>query len=332
MAVSAVPERQLRQPRGRHARGGPAGGGGDAAATATCSRAWTAGRCEAAWAADSGSVYFTADDQGRRPVFRAEPGSGRGHPAHHRRRRVRAACARPRTAGALYALRAALDAPPAPVRLDLAATRASPPGPLAQAPAASALPGALTEVTATAEDGASPAGLAGAARRRLASSSPRRCCCGCTAARDELERLVVAVEPVADGRPRVRRAAARPGPVHRLRPRVHRPRARTWGDAPFTDAAGDHRRGRRPAGHRRGPDGDDGRLVRRLHGQLDRRPHRPVPRDRQPRRPVVAGPDVRHHRHAGVLAADVRRPVQPARALPGQLAAQARRPGSARRC
>ena len=54
----------------------------------------------------------------------------------------------------------------------------------------------------------------------------------------------------------------------------------------------------RPAGHRRGPHGDDGRLVRRLHGQLDRRAHRPVPRHRQPRRPVGAGPDVRHHRHA----------------------------------
>ena len=31
---------------------------------------------EAAWAADSGSVFFTADDQGRRPVFRADLASG----------------------------------------------------------------------------------------------------------------------------------------------------------------------------------------------------------------------------------------------------------------
>ena len=39
-----------------------------------------------------------------------------------------------------------------------------------------------------------------------------------------VERVVVALEPVARGGPGVRRAAARPGAVHRLRARLHRPR------------------------------------------------------------------------------------------------------------
>ena len=49
----------------------------------------------------------------------------------------------------------------------------------------------------------------------------------------------------------------------------------------------------------------------------------PVRRDRQPRRAVGPGPDVRHHRPAVLLAPDIRGPGHPARALPGQLAATA---------
>ena len=62
-----------------------------------------------------------------------------------------------------------------------------------------------------------------------AAVGPRR-------AAGQLERLAVAVEPVADGRARVRRAAARPGAVHRLRRWTSSTRGwGAWGDAPYTD-------------------------------------------------------------------------------------------------
>jgi dipeptidyl aminopeptidase/acylaminoacyl peptidase len=111
---------------------------------------------ELAWAADSQAVYFTADDQGRRPVFRASLATGE--------------ITRLTTDGAydslcpapdgrhLYALRSAVDQPPTPVRIDvtvLDATGAggepvrlaSPGGPLE-------LPGRLEEIETTAGDGA----------------------------------------------------------------------------------------------------------------------------------------------------------------------------------
>ena len=47
-----------------------------------------------------GSVYFTADDQGRRPGVPGRPGRRRGGPAHRRRRRLRATCASRPTAAA----------------------------------------------------------------------------------------------------------------------------------------------------------------------------------------------------------------------------------------
>ena len=53
------------------------GSGGPADLLAGLDR-WPA---EAAWAADSSSVFFTADDRGRRPVFRAEVGPADGRPA-----------------------------------------------------------------------------------------------------------------------------------------------------------------------------------------------------------------------------------------------------------
>jgi len=98
-----------------------------------------AGRC----------VFFTADDGGRRPVFRVNAETGAiiqvttdhgyysdVHPAPD--------------GAALFALRAAVDAPPAPVRIDLAAGQIEPlPSPAGQF----TLPGRLTEITATADDG-----------------------------------------------------------------------------------------------------------------------------------------------------------------------------------
>ena len=56
------------------------------------------------------------------------------------------------------------------------------------------------------------------------------------------------------------------------------------------------RRCRRAARHRRGAHGVDGRLVRRLHGQLGRGPHRPVRGHRHPRLAVGAAWLPRHDR------------------------------------
>ncbi|MFJ5216820.1 S9 family peptidase [Streptomyces sp. NPDC088354] len=95
-------------------------------------------------------VWFTADEGGHAPVFRLSTGSGD--------------IVRLTTSGAysdvvaspdgatLYALRSAVDSPPAPVRLDAAASGQEPvtlPSPGQPA----ALPGSLTEVHTTAEDG-----------------------------------------------------------------------------------------------------------------------------------------------------------------------------------
>lgn len=101
------------------------------------------------WAPDSSAIYFTADDEGRIPVFRVglaarevtkvttDDGAYSDLNASSE-------------GTALYAMRAAIGEPPTPVRIDLATgapTRLNCPGsPLA-------LPGSLTEVSATAEDG-----------------------------------------------------------------------------------------------------------------------------------------------------------------------------------
>jgi dipeptidyl aminopeptidase/acylaminoacyl peptidase len=105
---------------------------------------------ELAWAPDSGAVYFTADDQGRRPVFRVSLASGEVT-------RITAddgayTDLNPAPGGRyLYALRSSVDEPPTPVRLEAAegqkpARLASPGSPLT-------LPGHLTEIEAAADDG-----------------------------------------------------------------------------------------------------------------------------------------------------------------------------------
>jgi dipeptidyl aminopeptidase/acylaminoacyl peptidase len=106
---------------------------------------------ELAWAPDSAAVYFTADDQGRRPVYRVDVTSGAVT-------RITAddgayTDLSPSPDGRfLYALRSSVDEPPTPVRLEAAEgqkpTRlTSPAGPLT-------LPGHLTEIEAAADDGA----------------------------------------------------------------------------------------------------------------------------------------------------------------------------------
>jgi len=101
------------------------------------------------WDPRGRGVYFTADDGGRHPVFLAEIAAGtvskvtadHGHYSD----------LNPSPDGtALFALRSAVDAPPAPVRVDVAAGEVTP----LEAPGARlALPGRLTEIATTADDG-----------------------------------------------------------------------------------------------------------------------------------------------------------------------------------
>jgi dipeptidyl aminopeptidase/acylaminoacyl peptidase len=108
-----------------------------------------------AWSPDSRTVYFAADDGGRRPVFRVDPPTGQvtrvtGDDAAY-------TDLNPAPDGRyLYALRSAVDSPPTPVRIDLN------PGPGAADPVVLdspgvplALPGRLAEVQAAADDGQS---------------------------------------------------------------------------------------------------------------------------------------------------------------------------------
>jgi dipeptidyl aminopeptidase/acylaminoacyl peptidase len=101
------------------------------------------------WDPAGRSVFFTADDGGRRPVFEADIVTGEvtrvtGDHGYY-------SDLSPSPDGtALYALRCAVDAPPAPVLIDLAS------GELTMLPSPGGqltLPGRLTEITATADDG-----------------------------------------------------------------------------------------------------------------------------------------------------------------------------------
>ena len=111
---------------------------------------------EAAWSADSGSIFFTADDGGRRPVFRAEVGAAGRRPAAVTRLTTddgayTSLCPAP-DRRYVYALRAAVGSPPAAVRLD--ASQPGEPELLAGPAGPPPLPGRLTEIATTASDGA----------------------------------------------------------------------------------------------------------------------------------------------------------------------------------
>ncbi|PSK84210.1 dipeptidyl aminopeptidase/acylaminoacyl peptidase [Murinocardiopsis flavida] len=106
---------------------------------------------EIAWTADGGAVLFVADEAGRRPVFRVEVDGGAvtrltgDHGAY-------SALNPARDGTALYALRDAFDAPPAPVRLTPAAADQQPTA-LRSPLEPLELPGSLTEIDTTADDG-----------------------------------------------------------------------------------------------------------------------------------------------------------------------------------
>ncbi len=103
------------------------------------------------WTPDGAALLVTADEGGARPVFRVDVASGQvtrltGDRGHYTDLQVSPDGAH------VYALRDAVDAPPAAVRLDAAAPDQQPV--LLQGPTeAPALPGTLTEVTTTAADG-----------------------------------------------------------------------------------------------------------------------------------------------------------------------------------
>jgi len=106
---------------------------------------------EAAWAPDSASVYFTADDQGRRPVFRVDVATAEITRLSTDDGAYESLCPAP-DGRWVYALRAAVDEPPAPVRLDATAPAAGPVR-LDNPADPVELPGSLTEVRAAAADG-----------------------------------------------------------------------------------------------------------------------------------------------------------------------------------
>ncbi|MGH3164432.1 MAG: S9 family peptidase [Trebonia sp.] len=99
----------------------------------------------AEWGSTDRSVYFTADDGGRRPVFKTGAATARltGDNGHYSDLHVA-------PDGAIFALRMAVDEPATPVRVDPGTgefRRLPAPG---QRPD---LPGTLTEITAEADDG-----------------------------------------------------------------------------------------------------------------------------------------------------------------------------------
>jgi dipeptidyl aminopeptidase/acylaminoacyl peptidase len=112
---------------------------------------WDRWPAEVRWAPDGAALLVTADEAGGRPVFRVDLGDGEvtrltGDRGHYTDLQVSP------DGAVVYALRDAVDAPPAPVRLCARAVDQQPvalPGPADVVP----VPGTLTEVHATAEDG-----------------------------------------------------------------------------------------------------------------------------------------------------------------------------------
>ena len=239
------------------------------------------------------SLIVTADQNGRAPIFAVEVATSTVTQLTDDDFCYTDVVAAP--GGVLYALRSSYAAPPHPVRID-------PGGAITVLPCIDlpTLPGTLTEVDYDGRRRYDGAVMVGAARRPGAGPAA---VVGARRSVGQLEQLGLAMEPVADGRQGLRGAAARPGAVDRLRTGLHPARLGSLGRTAVRRSDGGDRRGVRASAHRRDPDRRDGRLVRRIHGQLDRRSHQPFRRDRDPRQPVGAGPIRTDNRHGVLLAA-----------------------------
>ncbi len=111
---------------------------------------------EPVWSRDSRALYFAADDGGRRPVFRVDAETGEVIRVTHDDGAYTELNVAP-DGRYLYALRATVASPPAPVRIDLnpeaAGVSWSQPAALDCPGVPLQVPGRLTEVEASAEDG-----------------------------------------------------------------------------------------------------------------------------------------------------------------------------------
>lgn len=121
----------------------------------TVAPGWDAWPLTAEWTPEGAALLVTADELGGSPVFRVELGDRPEADTVIRLTGDRACYTDLQVAPdghSVYALRAAVDAAPAPVRLDPAAPDQRPTLLLGPAPA-TPLPGRVTEVTTTAADG-----------------------------------------------------------------------------------------------------------------------------------------------------------------------------------
>ncbi len=106
---------------------------------------------ELAWAPDASSVYFTADDNGRCPVFGVRAATGEVSRITADDAAYGSLCPAP-DGRALYALRSCIGEPPAPVLIDLTEAGGDPVR-LASPAGTVQVPGRVAEVTAQAADG-----------------------------------------------------------------------------------------------------------------------------------------------------------------------------------
>ena len=258
---------------------------------------WNAGQ---AWLPDGSGIVLTADSEGRSPVFLLDL-------ADDSVRQVSsddAAFTDPQVSPDgrwVYALRSSYLAPAEVVRLDL---RRLPHVRPTGGRRGAAEPGPGPRTAGNADRGEADrrgrhaaARLAGPATRLRAPSVRHPCCCGSTAGR-----WVRGTRGPGAGAP----GCWSPRDTPCLLPdpalstgygeAVHRPRLEPLGRRAVHRSDGHHRRRGGSRRHRRRSDGRDGRLIRRLHGQLGRRSHRPLPRHRHTRVAVGDGSVRADHR------------------------------------
>ncbi len=113
---------------------------------ADLARAWDRWPTSVTWSLDGSSLIVTADQDGRGPIFSIDPNEETVTQLTYDDYTYTDICAAP--GGVIYALRSSYAAPPHPVRID-------PDGAVTELPCVESprLPGALTEVEATATDG-----------------------------------------------------------------------------------------------------------------------------------------------------------------------------------